>query len=142
VSNTIDVSVAVPLRRVLDIICNALDSGAFGYWIDRKSLDEVIPQGWTLDDVEWLTPSDRDFWRGVRRSYFAPLIEGGALIFREDDDDATKMCRLDLASIRSGLEVMAKTYPGHFANIVGENDDATTADIFVQCCVLGGVVYG
>lgn len=44
--------------------------------------------------------------------------------------------------ILSGLEKMMKDSPKHFADILAENDDANTADIFLQYVVLGEVVYG
>ncbi len=140
----INVTIFVPLRRVLDVIVNAMDSGAFRYWIDPDTLREQWPQGWGgLDAVPWLTDDDRASWKGVRRCYFAPLVEGGALVFAlEDREPGQADCRLDLASIARGLEVMATKEPRHFADLVSENDDAETADVFVQCCVLGEVVYG
>lgn len=153
-NDDIIVACGVGRRRVLDIICNAMDSGAFAYWIDRRTLQERWPLGtrWpddsALDDVAWLTDEDRTFFRDARRCYFAPLVEGGALTFcRDDDDSATvglepRVCVLDLGSIASGLAVMQRDYPRHFADLVSGDDDATTADVFVQCCVLGEVVYG
>lgn len=45
-------------------------------------------------------------------------------------------------SIEKGLQVMADKYPRHFNDIITENDDAETADVFVQCAVLGEVVFG
>lgn len=146
-ADAITITLTVPLRRILDIIANALDSGAFAYWIDRNTLDEEWPSGWTIDCVTWIGDDEREWWRGVRRCYFAPLIEGGALTFALEDSDgiegrASNRCRLDLPAVRLGLQVMAETEPRHFADLVDGNDDATTADVFIQCCVLREVVYG
>jgi len=44
--------------------------------------------------------------------------------------------------IYDGLQRMAKQYPRHFADMISENGDATTADVFIQCCVLGEITYG
>jgi hypothetical protein len=150
--SNLGIATAVPMRRVLDIICNALDSGAFRYWIDPRTLSERWPEAsmWpsarALEGVEWLTEDDRAFFRDCRRCYFAPLVEGGALTFRLEDSDGlpgrSGECVFDLAAVRRGLQVMAEKYPRHFSDIVSGDDDATTADVFVQCCVLGEVVYG
>jgi hypothetical protein len=33
-------------------------------------------------------------------------------------------------------------YRSHFGDMIGETGDATTGDVFLQCCLLGEVVYG
>ncbi len=38
--------------------------------------------------------------------------------------------------------LMTKEYKMHLAEILGENDDASTADVFFQLCLLGEIVYG
>jgi hypothetical protein len=37
---------------------------------------------------------------------------------------------------------MAREYGRHFSDMIAENDDATTADVFLQCCLFGELVYG
>jgi len=37
---------------------------------------------------------------------------------------------------------MGEKYDWHLKNFIEENDDAETADVFLQCCVLGDIVYG
>lgn len=39
-------------------------------------------------------------------------------------------------------KLMIEKHPKHFADIVGENDDATTADVFFQLAVMGELIYG
>lgn len=41
-----------------------------------------------------------------------------------------------------GLTVMAKEHPRHFGELVADTGDATTADVFLQCCLFGKVLYG
>jgi hypothetical protein len=45
-------------------------------------------------------------------------------------------------SVQRGLDLMATKYPDHFSDLVTENGDATTADVFIQCCALGELIYG
>lgn len=54
----------------------------------------------------------------------------------------TKPVRLDLKRLEKGLKIMAEKYPRHFADVMNENDDACTGDVFLQCCVFGDVIYG
>jgi len=37
---------------------------------------------------------------------------------------------------------MASEAPRHFADFIAENDDAETADVFLQCCLFGRIVFG
>ena len=48
---------------------------------------------------------------------------------------------LNMKRIKRGLTVMAKKYPHHFADIVNENTDMTTADVLVQCALFGDTLY-
>ena len=49
---------------------------------------------------------------------------------------------LDRAGIEKGLLIMKSVYPRHFGDAIAENDDATTGDVFLQCCLFGEVVFG
>lgn len=44
--------------------------------------------------------------------------------------------------LRRGLEVMAKIAPHHFGDFLAGHEDATTGDVFLQCCTFGEVKYG
>jgi hypothetical protein len=37
---------------------------------------------------------------------------------------------------------MRDQYPRHFADLVGEDDDAITGDVWLQLAVFGEVIYG
>lgn len=69
-----------------------------------------------------------------------PLNEGGSIgiVSTEPSSD---VFRLDLKSIRRGLEDLATKYPRHFADLVNEDTDAITADVLLQCCLFGELIY-
>jgi hypothetical protein len=46
------------------------------------------------------------------------------------------------ADVRSGLDVMRRDHPKQFAKVMSGDGDADTADVFLQCCLFGKVVYG
>lgn len=50
--------------------------------------------------------------------------------------------RLDRAALLRGSDLMAEKFPHHFANVITENADAETGDVYLQCCLFGGIVYG
>lgn len=149
-------TVQVPEQRMLDMVISALDSASIRYWLRRYGDDKdedaeeeendgchyvtKLPDGFDPNALGWL---DEKWSPDVRRDYFAPLVEGGTMtLFVEDDrDDGKDAIVLDLAAMLRGIEAMAKHEPKHFHDLVCENDDATTADVFMQCCAFGKVVY-
>ena len=60
--------------------------------------------------------------------------------FTEHEDD--KKHELTHSKAVEGLGLMLEKYPQHFGNFMSENDDAETADVFIQLCLFGEVVYG
>lgn len=57
------------------------------------------------------------------------------------DEESFSSKNLYMYSIQPGLETMAKKCPEHFADIIEDNIDAETADVFIQCCLFGEIVY-
>lgn len=55
--------------------------------------------------------------------------------------DEVKPHTLDLEAIQMGLTIMASEVPHHFRDILQDNVDATTADVFLQCCLFKEVRY-
>lgn len=145
--HTIDVTVNIPTRRVLDLLCNALDSGCCNYWMDH--VETILPEGFRANDLEWLEDKP---W-GAREDYFAPLVAGGSIVFTEDEDSREgrgtdepgaplRKLVLDRAAIDRGLRLMANDERKHFGDFMSGNDDADTADVFLQWCLLGDIIYG
>jgi len=58
------------------------------------------------------------------------------------EEGSVTVWKLDLDACKRGLQVMAEEYPRHFADFMSENEDAETADVWLQCCLFGEVVYG
>lgn len=69
-----------------------------------------------------------------------PLNEGGSIGI-VSTEPSSNVFRLDLKSIRRGLEDLATKYPRHFADLVNENTDAITANVLLQCCLFGELIY-
>lgn len=152
---TITITTEIPMQRVLDLVISALDSASIRYWLrrygDEKDPDDEdeendgchyitsLPDGFDPNALGWL---DDKPWK-AHTDYFAPLVEGGTMtLFVENDrDDGKDAIVLDLEAMKRGLAVMAKQEPKHFGDFMQENDDATTADVFMQCCAFGKVVY-
>lgn len=143
-------TVHVPISEIYSLLVSALDGNAIGYWIRRGSFSATLPEGFRAASLPWLDADeardhDQDDENGRRVScdYFAPLVVGGRWTFRDDDgEEDAALLVLDLAAVERGLAVMAERYPRAFADIGTSRADAVTADVLVQCAVLGEVVYG
>lgn len=93
--------------------------------------------------------SAKDFKEGGRfqnpNSYYhpseiIPVTEGCSVEVLEVEDDVKHI--VDLAKLEKGMQVMAEKYPTSFYDIMEENDDATTASLFMDCVIHGKEVYG
>jgi hypothetical protein len=111
-------------------VANAL-SCAFGSQITRFRVVELIePPAFRFRSIEHLTHRLVDY----------PLNEGGSLGIVSTEPDS-EVFRLDLNSIGRGLDDLATKYPRHFADLVNENTDAITANVLLQCCLFGELIY-
>lgn len=80
----------------------------------------------------------------------AILINGGTLVVYDEyendnelnDGDAPVKYPLTLKDVRKGLRLMKKLYPSHYADLMEENDDAITGDVWLQLAIFGELVYG
>jgi hypothetical protein len=140
-------TVSVPLRltraRISDVLCCAFEGGS-NYWY--RIVEEKEPERFEFYSM----PDLIDEGRGEKRPRVFPHLDyplnpGGSLLIRtlEDDEIGGKMeWVLDLDAVEKGLALMAERHPGHFADILSEDDDAETGDVLLQCCLFGELVFG
>ena len=122
------VTIDVPEERIKDILVSAIESPPGEHWCkltdycQHPNLDMF--DSFLLNNTGWMEFTELD----------------------PDTGELTKVHRLnwfgDHHSIQSGIKAMAEKYPHHFADWMSEQDDAITAYVFLQCCLLGEVVYG
>lgn len=110
-------------ETVANLLCSALEGGT-GYWAQIDNADGPEYHANKCDEI------------AAGRGHLLIIeVDGG-------DDARGKVHRLDRAALARGLEIMARDYPRHMADLISEGDDATTGDVFMQCALLGKVVYG
>lgn len=124
---TFSISTSYSVKRISDLLCCAFEGGS-NYWYMIEKFNKP-------EKLEFRTDKDTVF---PHLDY--PLNAGGSLIITATGDKTRRT--LDLEACVRGLKIMAEKYPKHFADWVGENDDATTGDVYLQCCLFGEVVYG
>ena len=144
-------------KRLSDLLVGAFEGGSNGwYWIERFIEPRSMPR-WVQNDKLGLPrhawyPLTRDGGLLVSgRTAQAEETDGPMFLSRRDPAykqwlhdhvRPTKGKLLNLRAVTRGVQIMAQKYPHHFKAFVDEDDDATTADVFLQCAVLGDVIYG
>lgn len=130
----IAVPAAVPWQRVADIMTGALETAGLRYWLDSVQFAHDPA-------VKFESPvyADPEFWRHPSAVMTAVYDDPDS-----PDGEGNRAGRMEIrtADIVRGLRVMAEKEPSSFADLVAENDDAATHDVFMQCLILGSVVYG
>jgi len=127
----VTVPINVDFERVYCLLTTAFEGGS-NYWY--KVVKYVAPND---KDLYW---DDEDKSELYRRMQY-PLSKGGAVILTTSQGDK-KHYQLDLETLERGLLVMATNYRRHFDDMINEQDDADTGDVFLQCCLFGELVYG
>ncbi len=112
--------VDIPAKEIERLIIAAL-SGGSDYWID--SYKRVVPLG--------------SAFKGNSGDLI--LKFGGSVSVLELEE--TTPMHLDSEAVERGLKLMAEKYPQHMRDFINENDDAETADVFLQCCLFGDIKY-
>lgn len=115
---TITTKVDVPVSRVADLVCCALEGGST-YWCE--DFQPAYPPG-----VEWGHEA---------------VAHGAPFSVKPDDDDAV-LVSSGPKHIQRTLQLMADKHPFHWEEFMHENEDANTGDVFFQLLVFGEVVYG
>lgn len=103
-----------------DLLCGAFEGGS-NYWIDMVSAPNKEER-----------PANVEYWHECP-------VHGIPIVVHVQDDKAYTLNR---AELEKGLQVMADKAKHHLNDILCENTDATTADVFLQCCLFGEIVYG
>ena len=83
------------------------------------------------------------FFYGTLTEAIITAIDAGEKIQINDIENPDEVLGwLSKENIKKGEKIMYEQYPKHFANILSENDDAETADIWFQLCTMGELVFG
>ena len=129
-SKSITVTTEIAAERLAGLLCSGFEGGC-GYWCQitgyRKPAAPV--PHFTGDDT-------------VYKHIDYPLCEDGAVLCRDVEDDERGVLVLDLAAIKRGLALMPTKAAYQWGRFVADDYDADTGDAFIQCCLLGEVVYG
>ena len=128
----ITVKMDVTTQRVADLMVTAFEGGS-GYWCHAAQIEAEAPDR-PMGTIYYADPAFWDNGGIIRVSFDDPDAD--------DEGESTGRKTVGLPELAAGLQIMAEKYPSHFADFIAENDDADTGDCFLQCVVLGDIVYG
>lgn len=123
-------------ERRNDMLVGALEGGSnYWYFLDKDAIDILEPYR--------LVDKAQDAKEPLVDLIMRAVMGGAEIPVRDyEDPKNTLLGTFSLASMRRGEPLMRTNQPKHWADLVGENDDACTADVWFQFCVLGEFIYG
>lgn len=113
-----------------NLIVTALEGGSnYWYYLSDKAINIIEER--TKNSEE---PFSIRFWKALKKGAIIPINDA------EDPD--TKIGSISMTSIIRGEQLMSNKSPRHFADIIQDNADSITADVWFQYACLGEVIYG
>ena len=122
----------IPAQRIADLVVSAVEgnhmtrSWCTAFHLKRPGHGDLTDKVWYADPALY------------ERDDFQILVQEDA----NDDGKGDTDHLIGPAELCKGFQLMATKYPAHFADFISENEDAVTADVFLQCVALGELVYG
>lgn len=127
---TFGIRIQIPQEDIRDLLCSA-STGSL-YWCPDAALlgyDRILDSIFNQEKTDETINSKNDGTIEIA----LPL---------KDEEDGTMVYLLTPQKMKKGLNIMAKKYRHHFCDFINENGDMITGDVFLQCCLLGDVIYG
>jgi len=117
-------------EELSNMLTGEFEGNFMAFWIESaKSSGWTRPEG---HDLPWYC--DLAF---LASPEFAFIVE-----YENPEGEGTVTKKITRDNITAGLTFMASNYPQHWADVIGDNADAVTYDVAMQCIVLGEIVYG
>jgi hypothetical protein len=135
----IDVQTKVTDERIRDLLVGALEGGS-DYWI--VNVKYKLPKGLSVCDFKEGGKFALDLY--YNPSQLIPFHEGCSLLISVDMNEDGKLKRhvLNREAMEKGVQLMSEKYPRHYADLINENDDSDTSDVFLQLALFGEIVFG
>jgi len=114
-------------QQLEDLFVTAIEQST-GYWCEFSLTKE-------------LTEKYADENKSTAEMLWTALLAGETLNFSDVEDPMEKW-ELTLEKVKEGCEKLFLEEPAHYANVLTENCDAETADVWFQYCLLGELVFG
>lgn len=116
-----------------NLLCSAIEGGSNYWYFFGEEANRII-----YDETERYKkgiPFVDRLWTALKKGAVIPVHD-------LEDENGEKIGEISLESIYKGEALLLEKYPKHFADIISEDTDATTGDIWFQLAALGELVYG
>jgi len=135
---------------VANLLCSAFEGGSNSWYrIDGY----VYPEGKTRKAME--TEKAKTATSDFDKTFFPHIdtvLMGGGVKVRDMESTEKGVVVLDMAKCENALKLMAEcatmpadkryTHPRHWENVMRDDTDAETGDVFLQLALWGEVIYG
>lgn len=132
-----DITISIPSERIADLLSTAIECGdpVTQGWCGGVKLKSYTANRFPIDT--------KGTWYETPELFEDKNLELIVTEFTDEsvEDGAPKDHSIGLDQINRGFVLMAEKYGRHLADILTENSDAATADIFLQLVVLGEERY-
>lgn len=127
--------------RQFDLLTTALEGGS-NYWYGLNMIGvNLPPKGYSPKTAE--VKEDLSIANCTVSRIWEYVQAGGAITVFDLEDDFP-LGTLSKGSFARGSKLMSEDdkYIDHLRDVLKEDDDAITADVWLQLCVMGKLVYG
>lgn len=138
---------------IIDLFVTALEGGS-NYWYYMDLPDNIESYGQSISEAvgEYILQGNKvyfyddelrsDVIRGLNRGEYT--IQGDVIDQKrfDEDIDETFLGYVDMDKILDSISVIKTEYREIWENILLEQADAGDADVFLQLCVMGEIVFG
>ncbi len=115
---------------VYNMLVGALEGGSnYWYWFGDKTMDRVFA---ATPEMNGEPTVDR----------ILMAVQRGTVVNVFDYEDKTKLGTLTPESWAKAEKLMIEKHRRHLGDVLNENDDANTHDVFFQLAVIGELTYG
>ena len=114
----------------LNLVANAYEY--CGYWLELRDTNFKEVKGQPISN-------NHDAVETVEDCLFT---DGGYWTVIDNEGQLDEPKKITQADIKSGWQIFKTKYEGHFNDAIEENDDAITADVFLQCVIFGDCIFG
>jgi len=126
---TVTTKVRVRVKEITDLLCCGLEGGIH-HWAGFRS-------GYNPEPEELAR-----YTEGCYKGLPVYALEHPNYVLIIQDRNTMEEYPITLDRLKLGLTDMAAKFPHHFSNVMQDNCDAETGDVFLQCCVFGDIIYG
>lgn len=123
--------IEVSARQLMDLLITAFE-GDCNYWVSQVNIIDQI----TGRAIDYRTLADNADEQLLRRTVFEITT------YDPDYPEPPTKHSLRIDDFQRGLQLMSDEFSTHFQDFVKGNDDAITADLFLQCVIFKKVIYG